>query len=292
VTTLVVGGTGFLGSVVMARLPEAEVLARRTSNRRWLPRGTLVRVGDLDEPTTVRAALDGVDRVVWCASMGFGQVPTLVPMLENVGVRRAVFLSSTAIFTSLPARSRGVRLAAECAVRASSLDWTLLRPTMIYGSGRDRNISRLLRVLSRTPFFPIVGDGRGLHQPIYVDDLADAVVAALASPATSHQAFNLGGPEPITFVDLVRQANAALGRQVALVHIPAAAALAAARLVPRGPVSAEQLRRLSEDKAVDITPAQHAFGFAPRRFAHGVQLEAATLGLAPPGKRSLPVGGG
>jgi nucleoside-diphosphate-sugar epimerase len=281
VTTLVVGGTGFLGSVVVARLPEAEVLVRPTSNRHWLPSDTLVRVGDLDEPTTVRAALTGVDRLVWCASMGFGQVPTLVPIMENVGIRRAVFLSSTAIFTSLPARSRGVRLAAERAVRGSSLDWTLLRPTMIYGSGRDRNVSRLLRVLSRVPFFPIVGDGRGLHQPIYVDDLADAVIAALASQATSRRALNLGGPEPIAFVDLVRQSSAALGRRVPFVHIPAAAALGVARLVPRGPVSPEQLRRLSEDKAVDITPAQRAFAFAPRTFADGVQLEAAALGLAP-----------
>ncbi|MBV9359541.1 MAG: NAD-dependent epimerase/dehydratase family protein [Chloroflexi bacterium] len=281
-TTLVVGGTGFLGSAVVPRLPDAEVLVRPTSDRRWLPRETVVRVADLDDPARVRPALAGVDRLVWCASMGFGQVPTLVPMLEDLGVRRAVFLSSTAIFTSLPAPSRGVRLAAEGAVRASTLDWTLLRPTMIYGSGRDRNISRLLRVLRRAPFFPIVGGGRGLHQPIYVEDLAEAVVAALASPATSRQAYNLGGAQPITFVDLVRQASAALGRRVPLVHVPAAAALAAARLVPAGPVSPEQLRRLSEDKAFDTAPAQHAFGFAPRPFVRGVQLEAAALGLAPP----------
>ncbi len=79
--------------------------------------------------------------------------------------------------------------------------------------------------------------GAALHQPIYVDDLAEAVVAALAPPATSRQAYNLGGAEPIAFVDLVRQASAALGRQLPLVHIPPAAALAAARLVRAGPVS-------------------------------------------------------
>jgi uncharacterized protein YbjT (DUF2867 family) len=279
VTTLVVGGTGFLGSAVVARLPEAAVLVRPTSDTRWLPAGTAVRVGDLDEPRTVRAALAGVDRLVWCASMGSGQVPTLIPLIEDAGVRRVVFLSSTAIFTSLPVRSRGVRLAAERAVRASTLDWTLLRPTMIYGSARDRNISRLLRTLRRMPVFPIVGDGRGLHQPIYVEDLADAVVAALASPRTSHQAYNLGGAEPLPFVDLVRQAGRAVGRDVPLVHVPAVLALAAARLVPFGPVSPEQLRRLAEDKAFDLAPAGRDFGFAPRPFALGVQLEAISLGL-------------
>ncbi len=279
-TTLVVGGTGFLGSAVVARLPEAAVLVRPTSDTRWLPAGTAVRVGDLDEPRIMRAALARVDRLVWCASMGFGQVPTLIPLIEDSGVRRAVFLSSTAIFTSLPARSRGVRLAAERAVRASTLDWTLLRPTMIYGSPRDRNISRLLRALRRMPIFPIVGDGRGLHQPIYVDDLADAVVAAVASPRTSRQAYNLGGAEPLTFVDLVRQAGRAVGRDVRLVHIPAPVALAAARLARFGPVSPEQLQRLDEDKAFDLAPARRDFAFAPRSFADGVQLEVAALGLA------------
>jgi nucleoside-diphosphate-sugar epimerase len=275
----VVGGTGFLGSAVVARLPETAVLVRPTSDTRWLPAGTAMRVGDLDEPRTVRAGLAGVDQLVWCASMGFGQVPTLIPLIEDVGVRRAVFLSSTAIFTSLPARSRGVRLAAERAVRASTLDWTLLRPTMIYGSARDRNISRLLCALRRMPVFPIVGDGHGLHQPIHVEDLADAVVAALASPRTSRRAYNLGGAEPLAFVDLVRQAGRAVGRDVPLVYIPAVMALVAARL-PFSPVLPEQLRRLAEDRAFDLAPARRDFGFAPRPFALGVQLEAAALGLA------------
>jgi len=217
---------------------------------------------------------------VWCASMGFGQVPTLVPLLEGAGVRRAVFLSSTAIFTSLPARSRGLRLAAERAVRASALDWTLLRPTMIYGSARDRNVSRLLQLVRRTPLLPIVA-GSARHQPIFVDDLADAVVTALGSSVAIGRAYNLGGADALRFDALVREAAEAAGRCVRLVPVPCWLASVAAELVPDRPVSVEQIRRLAEDKAVDIGPAQRDLGFRPRTFAAGVRREAQALGLAP-----------
>ena len=129
--------------------------------------------------------------------MGFGHIPPLLERLAASTVRRAVFVSTTSIFTALPAPSRHVRLDAEAAVTASSLDWTILRPTMIYGSARDRNISRLLRFLHRWPIFPLCGDA--LWQPVHVEDLADAVVAALDTPATIGRTYNLPGASPLPF---------------------------------------------------------------------------------------------
>src|SRR6185436_9257337 len=114
------------------------------------------------------------ETLVYCASMGFGHVPPLVAALESAGVRRAVFVSTTAIYTSLPAPSKAIRLEAERLVQASSLDWTILRPTMIYGTPRDRNVSRLLRYLRRWPVFPVCGNA--LWQPVHVKDVAAAVV--------------------------------------------------------------------------------------------------------------------
>ena len=113
---LLVGGTGFLGSFVAARLAErgVVVLARPTSDRSVLPEGLEVRLGDLARPLP----LDGISTLVYCASMGFGHVPPLVRQLEACGVKRAVFVSTTAIFTSLPSASRAVRLEAEAAVQS------------------------------------------------------------------------------------------------------------------------------------------------------------------------------
>ncbi len=272
---LLVGATGFLGSFVAARLAERQTiaLARPTSDRSVLPKDMEIRIGDLGQPLP----LQGIDILVYCASMGFGHVPGLIQQLGNHGVRRAIFLSTTAIFTNLPSRSRAPRLEAEAAVQSSALDWTILRPTMIYGTARDRNISRLLRFLKRWPAFPLCGSA--LWQPIYVADVADAVVAALDTPAASRRAYNLGGAAPLPFADLVRTAALAVGRRIVLLPVPLEAAVLGARLTHI--VTTEQIRRLAEDKAFSIADAAHDFNFAPRSFADGVRLEAESLGLAP-----------
>lgn len=279
---LLVGGTGFLGSYVATRLRgrELAVLVRPSSDRRRLPPGVPVRVADLGDASALRAALRDADTLVYCASMGFGHVPPLLALLRESPVRRAVFVSTTAIFTHLPAASRAPRLAAEAAVRASRLDWTILRPTMIYGAARDRNISRLLRFLRRSPILPVFGSGEALHQPVFVEDLADAVVAALDAPAAVGRAYNLAGAAPCSYVALVRAAAGALGKEVLLPRVPLALGLAAARL-PFVPVTREQVLRLAEDKAFDYAEAVRDFGFRTRSFAEGVKLEAAALGLAP-----------
>jgi uncharacterized protein YbjT (DUF2867 family) len=249
------------------------VLARPTSRRSILPTGVEVRYAQLEDPSL---PLDDVSTVVYCASMGFGHIPHVVQQLESAGIKRAIFLSTTAIFTALPSASRAVRLDAERIVQASKLEWTILRPTMIYGTARDRNISRLLRFLRRSPVFPLCGNA--LWQPIYVEDLANAVVAALDTPRTVAQTYNLAGADPLRFADLVRTAAAALSRRVVLVRVPLAAAVLAARLTQV--VTTEQIRRLAEDKAFDYTAATRDFDFRPRSFADGVRLEARALGLA------------
>jgi uncharacterized protein YbjT (DUF2867 family) len=248
------------------------VLARPTSNLLVLPRAAEVRYGALED---ARLPLDGVSSVVYCASMGFGHIPSVVRQLESAGVHRAVFVSTTAIFTSLPSASRRLRLDAEAAVANSALEWTILRPTMIYGTSRDRNISRLLHFLRRWPVFPLCGNA--LWQPIYVADLADAVVAALDSSLAMGRSYNLAGACPLRFADLVRSAAASLSRRVLLVPVPVSAAVLAARLTRV--VTPEQIRRLAEDKAFDYSAATRDFGFRPRSFADGVRFEVRALGL-------------
>jgi uncharacterized protein YbjT (DUF2867 family) len=247
-------------------------LVRETSDRSVLPAGLGVRVGDLSAPLP----LEGVSTLVYCASMGFGHIPGVVKQLEASGVKRAVFLSTTAIFSNLPSASRAARAEAEAAVQASALDWTILRPTMIYGTARDRNISRLLGFLARWAVFPLCGNA--LWQPVHVEDLASAVVSALDSQTTIGHVYNVPGAEPITFSDLVRTAGSAVGRNVLLIPVPLGAAILAARLTRV--VTPEQVRRLAEDKAFSYADAARDFGYSPRSFASGVALEAETLGLA------------
>jgi nucleoside-diphosphate-sugar epimerase len=282
VSILLIGGTGFLGSLVAQRLRDRDTVAlvRPTSDRTLLPPGMPTREGDVNG----EVPLDGIDTLVYCASMGLDRRPVapLVRRLHASGIQRALFVSTTAIFTRLPTRSRAVRLEAEHAVQSSGLAWTIIRPTMIYGTQRDRNISRLLRWIDRWPVLPVCGSG--LWQPVHVEDVADAIVAALDSPRAVDGAYNLAGKAPLRLDELIRTAAHALGRRVWLMPVPLRMAVVAARVTRL--VTPEQVWRLAEDKAFDYADATRDLGFRPRSFEDGVQQEVTSLGL--PARRRWP----
>jgi len=284
----VTGGSGFLGGSVIPRLVaaghEPSALARtETAAQRIRILGATPIPGDLDDPASVDGAFadSGAETLVNLASLGFGHAPTIVAAAEEAGLKRAVFISTTSIFTRLATASKPVRVAAEDTVRASGLDWTIIRPTMIYGRPGDRNMARLLRGLRRLPILPLPGGGAGLQQPVHVDDLAAAIVNALDRPATARQAYDVAGPEPLTLRTIIEEAGRAVGRRPKLMPVPLAPVVGLVRLyeavAPSPRLKAEQLARLAEDKAVEIGPARADLGFDPRSFAEGIGAEAALL---------------
>ncbi|MEA2828874.1 MAG: hypothetical protein QOG43_3313 [Actinomycetota bacterium] len=284
----VTGGSGFLGSHVVTLLVAAghEVTALARSGaaaQKVTAAGAEAIAGDLDDPASIDEAFaaSGAKVLVNLASLGFGHAPAIVAAAEEAGMGRAVFVSTTAVATTLDSRSKAVRLAAEATVRASGLDWTILRPTMIYGSTGDRNMGRLLRLVRRAPVVPVPGGGRRLQQPVHVDDLAAAVVAAITAPSAVGQVYDIAGPEPLTLRDVVLQAGDAVGRRPRLVDVPLARAIGLARAYERVAskprLKAEQLQRLDEDKAFDIGPARRDLGYDPRPFALGIREEADLL---------------
>jgi uncharacterized protein YbjT (DUF2867 family) len=251
-----------------------------------LPAEAEVRSGDLGDAASLDRWLDGCASLVYCASMGFGHVPAVVAACERAGIRRAVFVSTTAIFTRLPAPSKSVRVAAEDAVTRSRLRWTIVRPTMIYGAPGDRNVERLLRFLRRSPVVPVPGSGRSLVQPVHVDDLAGAIVAAWASPAAEGRTYDLSGATPFPLDTMLDLAGAACGRRVRKVHLPLGSVAGTLGLLEslgaRLPVRREQVLRLAEDKAFPHDAARRDLAFAPRPFEVGVREEARLLGMGSP----------
>jgi uncharacterized protein YbjT (DUF2867 family) len=288
---LVTGGSGFLGGYVLdeARRRGHEVVALTRSDKAAdavAKHGAEPLPGNFDDPT----ALPGVFSSARCssllniASLGFGHAPAIVAAARTAGLDRAVFLSTTAVTTTLPARSRAVRLMAEEQIRESGLKWTILRPTMIYGAPGDRNLSRLLTLLSRVPVLPVPGGGRHLQQPVHVADVAGAVLSAAERPESAGTSYDLAGPEPLSFAELLRVAAEAAGSRTRFVPVPLSPLVAAARgyelLTARPRIRAEQLQRLAEDKAFSIDNAARDLGYAPRPFAEGIFAEARALRLA------------
>jgi len=288
---LVVGGSGFLGGYVLRAAAlgghQAVALARSpAAAHRVAACGARPLPGDLDDARRLDEAFAAArcDALVCLASLGFGHGPAIVAAAEEAGLRRAVFVSTTAVTTTLHPPTRQIRLAAEQQIRGCGLDWTILRPTMIYGDAGDRNLSRLLLRLSRAAVLPVPAAGGCLHQPVHVADVAGAVLAALQRPAATGARYDVAGPEPLPFAELLGTCARAVGSSTRFIPVPLAPLVLLARgyeLMSRRPrIRAEQLRRLAEDKAFAIDDAVRDLGYAPRPFADGIGDEARLLGLA------------
>lgn len=156
---------------------------------------------------------------------------------------------------------------------------TVLRPTLVYGAGRDRTLSAIAALARRSGWFVLPRSARGLRQPVHVQDLADAALAVLAHPATHGRSYALGGGEVLSYREMVRRVLAALQPPARLLPLPhalfaLALAVAHARGRLRG-MNRAALQRMGEDLVFDLAPAQRDFGYAPRAFAP----DAAMLGV-------------
>jgi uncharacterized protein YbjT (DUF2867 family) len=279
---LVSGGTGLLGQGLLRLLRatedcEVRCFVRRTSFVERLG-GLKLAYGDTGDADSMARALDGMDAFVHLA--GIRYTPEVSEAMRRAGVERLVIVSSTSAHSRFEFRS-APRLVNEALLAGSSLRWTVVRPSMIYGSELDHNMHKLLRFLDRWPAFPLFGSGENLWQPVYYEDLARGLYAALTKPGTEGQIYDLPGPRPLTYMDLVRTAAGALGKSTRIVRIPAEpvrrALVVAEKMGLPLPVSSEQVLRLREDKAYPYEKAREELGYAPRAFKEGIALEVGRL---------------
>jgi nucleoside-diphosphate-sugar epimerase len=284
----VTGATGFTGSRVVSLLLkngyEVRCLYRERSDRSCLLRDQPEidwALGDVSDSQSLSVAMQGADALVNIASLGFGHAESIVSAAQKAGIQRAVFISTTAIFTQLNAKSKTVRVAAELAIETSGLKYTILRPTMIYGSPRDRNMWRLIRFMRYSPIVPVFGDGKYLQQPIHVDDVAGSMVSCLSNDKTIGKSYNIAGKYPLTYNEVVDTIARQLNKRVWKIHIPSKPVISLLGLLERArmpfPIKAEQVLRLNENKDFSYAEAQSDFGFSPLAFKEGIGLE---LGMA------------
>ena len=281
---LLTGATGLLGrellNLLVAGGHEVRCLVRPQSPNllRLDPERVEIFYGDAGEEGSLSRALSGTD--VFLHVAGVEYAPQVVEALQKTGVERLLVVSSTSVHSAFERRS-GWRKEMEELVRSSGLEWTIVRPTMIYGSELDHNMHKLLRFLDRSPVFPIFGNGENLWQPVHYEDLARGILAALENPVTVNRSYDLPGARPLAYLDLVRAAAAALGKNPRVIRLP----IEPVRRVLRSaelahlplPIQSEQVMRLREDKAYPYENARRDLGYAPRSFPEGITQEAARL---------------
>jgi len=278
----VTGATGFTGSrtipLLLERGWEVHCLYRESSDRSVLPQSEIHwHLGNLENQEKLTEAMQGCDTLVNIASLGFGHAENIVKSAQSAGIQRAIFISTTAIFTKLNSQSKRTRLAAEAAIQSSDLAYTILRPTMIYGSQRDRNMYRLIRLLRRFPLIPIFGKGNYLQQPVFVDDVAKAIIQCLDQPKTIGKSYNIAGKQALTYNEVIDRIATIMDRKIYKLYLPDKIVVKFLRLLEKMriplPIKAEQVKRLNENKDFSYDEAQIDFNFQPCSFEEGIRTE-------------------
>jgi NADH dehydrogenase len=231
---LLTGATGTVGSALLRRLTAAGEPVRCLVRD---PRGlgdqrvrVQIALGDLADPPSFRNALRGVGTVVHLAASIRDQpggsieelnamaTLRLVRAAERAGARRFLFFSAMGAGHHSRTRFFRAKALAQEAVQESGLETMVFRPSIVYTPG-DPWLT-LLERFSYLPALPISGSGRASYQPIWAEDVADCVISALRATGPRRRAFELGGPEILSYDEIVKAALAASGRRRPLLHVP------------------------------------------------------------------------
>jgi nucleoside-diphosphate-sugar epimerase len=282
----VLGANSLVGACLLPLLIQANWNISAFSRKAASPVGGEVdwqQLGDVVSMPVVDAAEPVIP--LWICVAPIWVLPTHFAMLESKGVRRVVVLSSTSRFTKqsstdLEEQAVAQRLvAAEAEVQAwaehHGVEWVILRPTLIYGLGRDKNITEISRFIRRFGFFPLFGKANGLRQPIHAQDVASICVTALtASNATNH-AYNISGGETISYREMVARIFNSLGRRPRLITVPLwffGLAVVMLRFLPRyRQWSSSMAQRMNMDLVFDHGEAMRDLAFKPRGFVLSVE---------------------
>lgn len=286
---LVTGATGLVGSHTCRELARRgwtiRVIVRRPTKAEQRLAGIAVEtvLGDLRSSETVRAAVRGVDAIVHLAAIAIerhgesyedvntGATIALVEAARAEGVRRFVHMSQNGASSASPYRFLRSKGAAQDAVMASDLEWTVLRPSVIFGPG-DEFVTVLARLVRLSPVvYPLPGGGTARFQPVSVSDVARVIAVALDRPDSVRQTYPMGGPAALTLRQMIERVLLAMHTQRVLIPMPVAllypVIAAAQRVLPRPPVTTSLLDLLAVDNTVSDTSVWTTFGLVPVPFA-------------------------
>jgi NADH dehydrogenase len=283
VRVIVAGGSGFLGRhVVDALLSRGHTALVLSRNPGRASRAGVVLVGcDLASDAPPLPPLAGAEAVVNLVgikrergtqtflAVHVEATRRLIEAARRLGARRFVHVSVVCSRPDGESPYHDTKWRGEGVVRESGLDFTILRPGVIYGPGDDM-ISHLAQMARVSPLMPVVGDGRSLLQPVDVRDVAEAVAASLERPQSVCRSYDVVGPRRLALADVQRTVAAAAGAGVRIVPTPVALLRPVVRVMSalcRNPLSTPaQLRMLQQGLVGDPVPAARDLGLVPRPF--------------------------
>ena len=307
----VIGGTGFVGGYIVAALLDAghevSLLVRPGSESKVdQPDRCTIVAGDADAVAALQSLLEGCDAVIYNIGIlrefparGITYEATQYQGVENTieaarekGVRRFLLMSANGV-KQPGTRYQETKFRAEQAVRDSGIDFTVFRPSVIFGDphGKMEIATQLYQEMIRPPV-PAVGfhtgwspeKGQLMMSPVYVEDVASAFVRSLDNPETVGKTYEIGGPEELSWTQMLQRVAEAVGKRKIVLPMPIAFMKFGATLfdwLPFFPVTRDQLTMLAEGNTADPAVVEYLIGTPPRPFsaenlAYLVKPEAAS----------------
>ena len=305
---LVTGATGYIGRRIVSRLVEQGQEVRclvRTSSDLSPLKGLQVHRGEVADPASLRSACEGIETVVHTVGIIREQgantfqrtnhigTQNLVEAARGAGVKRLVYLSAIGAGPDPKLPYLYSKWQGEQVVSASEISHVILRPSIVFGRG-DEFINALAAAVRLGPVVPIIGSEKNRFQPIFVDDLVRCVEGVLKDEAYDGRVLELGGPEHLTYQDIVDTIIRTFGRRRLKVRVPLIAMRLLAPLLglltPHPPITPAQLKMINLDNIAEPDSVERDFGFQPRPLSGNIgyildlgrrEALAMVLGLRP-----------
>lgn len=289
---LLTGATSQVGQVLVKKLASSHekirCFVRKTSNIEKI-KGDNIELffGDFSDKESIKKALDGVEYLVHLGGIWYADKFLSVLDEDKRKITKAIFVGSTSRFQKVNSEDEKEldvvkkMMSAEKIINASKQNTVILRPTMLYGIDRDKNVLKLIKIMDKIHMFPIIGKGNGMKQPVHVDDLADAIISVMYNKNIVKNEYNIPGKSPIEYKDMINEIKNNLHTPVIVMHIPVWLAELGfniyKKINPETIINKAMVKRVDKNFIFSYEEAQKDFQYSPMNFKDGVKKQIAYL---------------
>ena len=282
-TVLLIGGTGYVGDVMRNRIRDAGYTVKllTLSSRdhpRWEKDGFQPVTGDVTDADSLVRAMSGVDAIINLVAiikekgdvtferMNYQGSVNVANAARQAGVSRLIQMSALGAGNLPEYPYHFTKWRAENHIKDLNLQWTIFRPSIVFGPGdKEQFVTQLADVVKLAPIVPVIGDGKSMFQPIHLNDVSDSFIKALADPSTIGQTLDIGGPEKMSYEEILDEISRTLGKKKPKIHMPPALMqLAVSIMNPlpliEPPVTKQQLSMLKLDNTTSDNAAPNLVG--------------------------------